>query len=508
MWLTQLLERNRQCFGDRVALADARRSLTWAELAHRAEALSVTLGALGVRHGDRVAVLSRDRVEVLETYFALGRIGALFVPVDPALVPGEVAEITEHAKVAGIIGESELLERLDTAPGTAGPDAPWRLSFDDSRHRDAATTSPAAAPASAGEEPVVRADDPVAVLYTSATAGHPKGVVVDHRSVKDIALGWLAVAAPPAEAVLVTCCPLFHGTVVLTLAHLAAGTTVVIPGSDAPPKDIVASAQQHRATHLWLVPETLRALLDHLGTHEDAALPDSLTEVLYGAAPMPVGLYAAAARTLGCGFRQVYGLTEAGGPFVTLAPAEHPDPHGDLPDALPVGRVIPGMSVRIADDAGRPLPTGERGEILVRGDGRMRGYWRDPAATDEALVTGWLRTGDIGHLDETGCLHLLDRKTDLIIRNGRNVYPAEIERVLRRHPAVADTAVVGVADPVEGEVPLALVVLAPGAQVSRDDIMSHLAARTAAYKTPKDVQIVETLPRNSAGKVQKRLITA
>ncbi|MFF2654634.1 class I adenylate-forming enzyme family protein [Streptomyces sp. NPDC058045] len=500
MWLTQLLERNRQCFGGRVALADARRSLTWEELAGRAEGLAVALAALGVQHGDRVAVLSRDRVEVLETYFALGRIGALFVPIDPALVPGEVVEIAGHAKVVGIVGEAELLERLDTAPGTLRLTGHWRLSFDDARYRDAA--------AEVAEEPVVRADDPVAILYTSATAGHPKGVVVDHRSVKDIALGWLAVAGPPAGAVLVACCPLFHGTVVLTLAYLAAGATVVIPGADAAPKDIVASARQHRATHLWLVPETLRAVLEQVGAHEDAALPDSLTEILYGAAPMPIELYAAAARAFGCGFRQVYGLTEAGGPFVTFAPGEHPDPHGVLPEALPVGRVIPGMSVRVADGAGRALPAGERGEILVRGDGRMRGYWRDPAATAEALVAGWLRTGDVGHLDESGCLHLLDRLTDLIIRNGRNVYPAEIERVLRRHPAVADVAVVGVADAVEGEVPLALVVPVPGVDATLADIMSHLASETAAYKTPKDVRLVEALPRNSAGKVQKRLLTA
>ncbi|MGW9371585.1 class I adenylate-forming enzyme family protein [Streptomyces xanthophaeus] len=508
MWLTQLLERNRQGFGGRVALADARRSLTWEQLAGRVDLLAARLNAHGVQRGDRVAVLSADRSEVVETYFALGHLGAVFVPLDPSLVPGEIEEIVDHAKVVGVIGEGALLERADRG-ATAGS---WRLAFEDPLFDDAgsAASAPAGRDGAGGGQPAfephVRADDPLAILYTSATGGRPKGVVVDHRSVKDISLGWLAATAPHSEGVLVSSGPLFHGTVVLAFAHLAAGAALVVAGPR--PQDIVEAARTHRATHLWLVPETLRAVLDHLDADPAQTLPDSLAEVLYGAAPLTVELYARAARTLGCGFRQVYGLTEAGGPIVTLGPGEHPDPSAELPETLPTGRVIPGMSLRIADENGRPLPAGHTGEILVRGDGRMRGYWRDPAATAAATVTGWLRTGDLGRLDDEGRLHLVDRLTDLIIRNGRNVYPAEIERVLRRHPAVADAAVVPVADGDEGEVPLALVVLAPGATAGRTEILGHLVERMAQYKVPKDVQIIEELPRNSTGKVQKKLLTA
>ncbi|MEV7414886.1 AMP-binding protein [Streptomyces sp. NPDC089919] len=503
MWLTQLLERNRQCSGGRLALADARRTLTWEQLAARVEALAGYLGTHGVRRGDRVAVLSRDRAEVVETYFALGHLGAVFVPVDPGLVAGEVAEIVAHAKVTGLVGEADLLERA----GGAGAGV-WRLAFEDAPFTAAAGPDAAGADGGAGE-PQVRSDDPLAILYTSATGGHPKGVVVDHRSVKDISLGWLAATAPPAGTVLVTSGPLFHGTVVLALAHLAAGAALVVAGSR--PADVLAAAERHRATHLWLVPERLRALVDHLAAHPGERLAPSVTEVLYGAAPLPVELYARAARALGCGFRQVYGLTEAGGPIVTLGPAEHPDPAGELPEALPAGRVIPGMSLRIGDAEGRPLPAGHTGEILVRGDGRMRGYWRDPAATAAASVRGWLRTGDLGRLDEEGRLHLVDRLTDLIIRGGRNVYPAEIERVLRRHPAVADAAVVAVPDAEEGEVPLALVVLeadAAGGAGGAGELLGYLFERMAAYKVPADLQVIDELPRNSTGKVQRRLLTA
>ncbi|WP_406514922.1 AMP-binding protein [Streptomyces sp. NBC_00873] len=496
MWLTQLLERNRQGFGRRVALADARRSLTWEQLACRVESLADRLNARGVQRGDRVAVLSTDRSEVMETYFALGHLGAVFVPLDPSLVSGEIADIVDHAKVVGIIGEDALLKHANLHASASG----WRLAFEDAWFQDDEDGAQQAF------EPHVRADDPVAILYTSATGGRPKGVVVDHRSVKDISLGWLAATAPTSDGVLVTSGPLFHGTVVLAFAHLAAGAAVVVAGPR--PQDIVEAARTHRATHLWLVPETLRGVLDHLDGHPAEELPDSLVEVLYGAAPLSVELYTRAARTLGCGFRQVYGLTEAGGPIVTLGPGEHPDPLGNLPETLPTGRIIPGMSVRIADENGLPLPTGHTGEILVRGDGRMRGYWRDPAATAAATVAGWLRTGDLGRLDGEGRLHLVDRLTDLIIRNGRNVYPAEIERVLRRHPAVADAAVVPVGDNEEGEVPLALVVLVPGATADRTEILGHLFERMAAYKVPKDLQIIEELPRNSTGKVQKKLLTA
>ncbi|MCT2589303.1 AMP-binding protein [Streptomyces sp. N2-109] len=497
MWLTQLLERNRQCFGARAALADMRGALTWDELALRVEALASRLAAHGVRHGDRVAVLSRDRKEVVETYFALGRIGALFVPLDPGLVSGEIAELAAHAKVAGIIGERDLLEHADQHAAVGG----WRLAFEDAVFQGVAGSAE-----SLDSEPHVRTDDPVAILYTSATGGHPKGVVVDHRSVKDISLGWLAATAPPPGTVLVTCGPLFHGTVVLALAHLAAGATLVIPGPRA--EDIVSAARTHQATHMWLVPETLQGVVDHLATQPHDTLPASLTEILYGAAPLSVDLYAAAARSIGCGFRQVYGLTEAGGPLVTLGPDEHPDPYGRLPEILPAGRVIPGMSVRVCDAEGKPLPEGHTGEVQIRGDGRMRGYWRDPAATAAASVGGWLRTGDLGYLDGDGRLHLVDRLTEVIIRNGRNIYPAEIERVLRRHAAVVDAAVVPVTDGDEGEVPLALVVLAHGAGVARTEILGHLADAMAEYKIPKDVRIIEELPRGSTGKVQKKLLTA
>lgn len=491
MWLTQLVERNRQCFADRAAVVDERGALSWRQLARRVDNLAAGLAERGVRPGHRVAVLSDDRTEVVETYLALGRLGAVFVPLNHGLVPREVAEIADRARLSGIVGEAHLLDRL------AGAGPAERLAFEDAAYREMAERD------RTGPLPDVQSDDLAAILYTSATAGWPKGAVADHRALKDIALGWLAVAGPAEDAVLVSCCPLYHGSVVLSLAYLAAGATLVLV-PDPTPQRVLAAVRGHAATHVWLVPETLRGLLDLGGL---AGLP-SLREVLYGAAPLPVEVYAKAARTTAAGFRQVYGSTEVGGPFVTLGPAEHPAPDGPLPEVLPAGRVIPGMSVRVVDPEGGTLPAGQVGELCARGDGVMRGYWNDPGATAAATVDGWVRTGDLGHVDERGYVHLLDRRTDLIIRNGQNVYPAEIERVLRRHPAVLDAVVIGVRAEDAPEVLVAFVVAAAHDRPSAAEIDAHLAADLADYKRPQEVRFLDALPRGATGKVRRRLLGA
>ena len=476
MWLTQLLDRNRQCFGDRLAVVDERGSLTWAQLARRVHNLAAGLAERGVRPGQRVAVLSEDRTEVVETYLALGRLGAVFVPLNHGLVSREVAEIADRARLAAV-GPAE------------------RLAFEDPAYQAMADRD------RPGPLPDVQVDDLVTILYTSATEGWPKGAVSDHRALKAIALGWLAVAGPAEGAVLLSCCPLYHGSVVLSFAYLAAGATLVLLPHPTPAR-VLDALRRHAATHVWLVPETLRGLLDIGGL---GGLPQ-LREILYGAAPMPIDVYARAARTTTAGFRQVYGSTEVGGPFVTLGPAEHPSPDGPLPDALPAGRVIPGMSVRAVDRAGRTLPAGQVGELCARGDGLMRGYWNDPGATAKATVDGWVRTGDLGLVDERGYVHLLDRCTDLVIRNGQNVYPAEIERVLRRHPGVQDAVVTRAQAEDGAEALVAFVVAAAHDRPSPADLEAHLAADLADYKRPQEVRFLDSLPRGATGKVRRRLL--
>jgi acyl-CoA synthetase (AMP-forming)/AMP-acid ligase II len=351
--------------------------------------------------------------------------------------------------------------------------------------------------------PFVADTDPVAVLHTSATTGQAKGVTVDSGSFRAIALGWLVLARPTDDIVLVNCCPLYHGSMVVSLTYMAAGATVVLMPGFTPQRALTA-VERHRATHLWMVPQMLRFMLQAKGSHRTDL--SSLREVLYGAAPMPLDVYAEAVRRLGCGFRQVYGMTEVGGPFVTLGPDEHPAP-GDVTARIPCGRVVPGMSARAVDADGREVPRGEIGEMVVRGPGVMQGYWNDPEATREISLDGWIRTGDLGFVDDEGRIHLVDRTKDVIIRAGQNVYPSEIERALMTHPAVRDAAVVGMPDEEAGEIPAAYVVLRQGPDsraATPEELMEFVAGQVSHYKQVRHLEFIDAVPKSASGKILRR----
>lgn len=492
MWLTQLAERNRQCFPDRTALVDEHRSVTWAQFHDRTVELARGLAESGIERGDRVVVLSQDRIEVMESYFALARIGALFVPLNHSLAAPELAGIVEGVGAVAVLGESDLLDRHTSLPESVR----IRVALDKPEFETLGTTAAQTA------LPVVPDTAPAAVLHTSATTGRAKGVTVDGGSFRAIALGWLVQARPTDGIVMVNCCPLYHGSMVVSLTYMAAGATLVLlPGFT--PQRALAAVEEHRATHMWLVPQMLRFMLRAKASHSTDL--SSLREILYGAAPMPLDVYADAVDRLGCGFRQVYGMTEVGGPFVTLGPDEHPSP-GDVSARIPCGRVVTGMSARAVDKQGNELPTEEIGEIVVRGPGVMQGYWNDPEATREVTLDGWTVTGDLGFIDGEGRIHLVDRSKDLIIRAGQNVYPSEIERVLMTHPAVRDAAVVGVADEDYGEVPLAYVVAEEG--TTTVELLGHVSANLAPYKRPRRVEFIEQVPRNPAGKIIKKTLRA
>ncbi|TXS35301.1 long-chain fatty acid--CoA ligase, partial [Streptomyces sp. uw30] len=445
MWLTQILDRNRRWRAGRTALVDERRAVTWSELAERVHTLAGGLLAQGLGPGDRVLLPAPERIEVFEAYFALARIGAVAVPVD-SLGPAQ-----ETAAVARRTGAVAVLTDLANHTWAAGLGLPVALDLAGS-HGDLSDLPPYQGP-----WPQVRPDDPVAVMHTSATTGRARAVVWDHRSLMQVCLAWLAEAGPVEEATLVNCAPLFHGSVAMSFTYMAGGARIVLPPASAPHRTLEA-VTRHRATHLWLDPETLRHLLHAARTRPHDT--GSLREIVYGGAPLPWEVYRDAARTFDCAFRQAYGAAEAGGHFAMLAPHEHPAPRTppDRHPALGAGRPLPGVDVRIRRPDGTEADPGENGEICVRSDSLMRGYWADPRATAEATRGGWLHTGDLGRADAAGYLTLVGRQTDVITTGGRDVHPAEIERVLLSHAGVADTAVVGRPDPAHGEVPIAYVV--------------------------------------------------
>lgn len=490
-WMGEILLRGRWQWPGRVAVIDGERSVTYAELERRTAALTGALRAAGAGAGDRVGVLSRGRLEVLETYYALGRMGAAFVPVNYAAPAAEVGPLLTSCGASLVIGEADLLERA------AGSLSCPTLAFEDERYCAGAAGDPV-------ELPEVESTDALAILHTSATTGASKGVVVDHRSLRSMALGYLVAARPEPDVVWLNGCPLFHGALVQPVIMMAAGATIVLLPSFTP-QGCLAELERTRATHLWLVPPMLRFLLQARAL--DTTDRSSLREIVYSAAPMPPELLAEAWRRLGCRFRQIYGMTEGGGPMATAAPEEHGLAPGAGPvEPVPVGRPIPGVLLTVRDDGGRELPVGEVGELCVRGDGVMCGYWQDPEATRTVFRDGWLRTGDLGRIDERGLVHLVGRDKDLINRGGQKVHPAEVERVLAAHPDVADVAVVGVPDPEWGEVPVAFVVVR-GEHEGVDELLMALAReRLAGHKRPARIERVSELPRTPAGKLLRRVL--
>ncbi|MBO0856613.1 MAG: AMP-binding protein, partial [Nocardia sp.] len=348
----------------------------------------------------------------------------------------------------------------------------------------------------------IAAEDAVVQLYTSGTTGRPKGVVLAHRSffaVRDAlaAAGEQWIDWRPGDVGLVGL-PGFHiGGMWFAVQSLAAGaTTVTMPRID--PAAAVALVAEFGVSMACMVPATLQWMLAE--PTADAAALSSIRTIVYGGAPMPDRVLAQAESVIGCEFAQIYGLTETGNTAVFLSPADHRDGGQRLRS---VGRPYPGFAVKIIGPDGISLPTGRVGEICLHTPAHMLEYFANAAATASTLVDGWIHTGDAGYLDADGYLYLSDRIKDMIIVGGEHVYPAEVERVLLEHPAVADVAVVGAPDAQFGELAHAVVVSRPGVRVTTNELLTFAGRRLAAHKVPATFEFAKGLPRNASGKVQR-----
>ena len=493
-WMGHLIEGCRRRFPDRTAVIEGDRRVTFTELEDRSARLASALLARGVRRGDRVGVLSRNRLEVIESYFALGRIGAVLVPINNTLVPREMHDIIHRCGIGTVLGEEDLAELIaDSGIGSyhayeSADYQAWTTKHERCRL------------------PTLEQTDYFAILHTSATTGQSKGVIVDHRSLSSMATGYLATAGLEKDMVFFNCFQLCHGAMVQPLMHFAMGATVVVQRAFTA-QGCLEELERTRTTHLWVVPEMLKFILRSRSLSRTDV--SSLRIVMYAAAPLPRMVLDDAASKLGCDFRQIYGMTEGGGPMATAGPEEHrqvleADPGGD--HVVPSGRPCWGVTMRVFTEHGEPLPTGEVGEICVRGDGNMRGYWENPKATAEVVRNGWLRTGDMGFMDEAGYVFLVGRLKEMIMRSGQQVFPAEVEKALLEHPKVSEAGVVGVPDPDWGETPFAFVVPKPEQALSPQELNQFLVNNLASYKRPSRIEVVEELPRGQVGKLLRRVL--
>jgi len=491
--LAHFLARSARVFPGRPAVAVGARALVdYGALGRRCAAVADGLRtALRLEPGDRVALLMTNSPEYVEILWAAWWAGLAVVPINAKLHPKEVEYVVDHS------GARVCFVSPDLAGNAAGPARAIVAGGDEYRRLHAGDASPAVAAAAP--------DDLAWLFYTSGTTGRPKGVMITHRNLLAMTFCYLAdVDAIGAGDCIVHAAPMSHGSGLYALPHVLRGTKQVIPASGGfEAAEIFALAEAHGGVALFAAPTMVKRLVDHAR----AAQPrlDGLRTIVYGGGPMYLADIQDALAVLGQRFVQIYGQGESPMTITALgrehfADRAHPR---HLERLASVGVAQSGMEVRIADEDDRTLPPGTPGEVLVRGDAVMKGYWRNPEATAATLRGGWLHTGDVGALDADGFLTLMDRSKDLIISGGSNIYPREVEEALLRHPDVHEVSVVGRPHPEWGEEVVAFVVARAGATVDAAALDRACLEQIARFKRPRLYRFVDGLPKNNYGKVLK-----
>lgn len=464
--------------------------------------LANALAGLGVAKGERVGLLSPNRLEHAETVFAIMSLGAVWVPLNDRLTVGELAFIVDDAECSTLIyseshaGVAEALR--DRLPGVErwigmGKGTALGHAYDDLLAKGAARPpAPAANP-----------DDACAIMYTSGTTGHPKGAVHTHRRMMHGILLLAIASEAHGDEVSLQIMPQFHaGGHELGMVQLLVGSTTVVQPRFEPELFFRLLAEE-RVSFAALVPSMMIFLLESPALAK--ADVSSLKRISYGASPIPEDRLARCMEVFGARFQQTYGQTEAGVMITLMSDAAHRLGLTDGGRHLlkSCGRPLLGCAVKIADDDGNALAPSELGEICALKESVMTGYWKRADATAKTLRDGWLCTGDMGRIDEAGFVYLVDRKVDMVVSGGENVYPVEIENVISGHPGVLEVAVIGVPDGKWIEAVKAVVAPRPGVSLSAEEIIAHCRGKLAGFKIPKSVDFIEALPRTPSGKVRK-----
>ena len=477
-------------------------TLRYGEAAAQVHRLARALVDAGLRLGDRIGVLMRNRPEFPLLYYAAAESGVVPVPLNVRLAPVEWEYILADSEARLIVVAEEFapaiaemwprlthLETLVSLDRAAGEGVEWESWL-------------GAQPPTALDRDVPETAD-LYQMYTSGTTGHPKGAVLAHRAVTaHLTQVAQVVRLAPNDRTLVVA-PMYHAAGAMTTFNAVSQGACVLIQPEFDPREVVRALDEEVAA-ATLVPAMIQACLLRVPDVRERRY-DKLKIIYYGSSPIAAETLRDAMSTFGCDFAQAYGMTEMTAGSTNLSPADHRRALSGRPDLLiSAGRPLMGVDVRVVDEDDAPLPAGEMGEIVMRGPQLMRGYWNRPAETAEALRGGWLHTGDAGRLDEEGYLYILDRVKDMIVSGGENVYPRVVEEVLMTHPAVADVAVIGVPDPRWGESVKAVVVSRDGAAVDADELIDFCRERVAGFERPRSVEFVEELPRTASGKVLKR----
>lgn len=480
------LARAARFFPHRVAVVDGEHRVTYGELAVRVERLAGLLASLGFQAGDRLAFLLPNSLEFVELTFACCRLGVMAVPLNTRLSVVELDEVLRDAEPRGFVRHPALPK-----PTCA---APWQVTLGDPSLKDNRHAAP---------QPV---HDPQAIFglfYTSGTTGRAKGVELTHANLLANMLHGQNWCPLKEGDVFLHVAPMFHlADFPMALSCASSGATqVTLPRFE--PRPLCETITRERVTATVMIP-TMINLLTQWPEIVQFDL-SSLKLLLYGGSPIaPEVIRRTRERLPGCRLAQGYGMTEASPLLTVLSDEDHAGRR-----MLSCGRPIFGVELAIADEQGNPVPAGTAGEIIARADNVMRGYWRQPEATRDAFVKGeiggWLRTGDIAYQDEDGFVYHVDRRKDMIVTGGENVYSSEVEAAIYSHPGVKEAAVIGIPDPIWGEVVMACVVLTDEATLTADELIAYCRGRLAGYKSPRRVEFIAgELPKSGANKILKR----
>ena len=506
MLIHELIEGNARRRPDGVAWEFAGRRRTWAEVEESTAFMAGNLARLGVRPGDRIGLFADNSDYLAELYFALARYGVIAVPINPRSVRREVEYILSDVGARGLIVSARLAPQLRQGPGE-----PLKVDIligAGDGHGCPIDLGELYAPAPRVASPT--GGDPIrAIKYTSGTTGAPKGCISTHRQFLFNIQNYLIQMPFADDDRCLLALPMTAGVgIYLLTAYVYKGLpTVIHDRFDA--AAFLDDVERARITRFYAVPTMLSSLVNNLA--EKPRDLSSLRYIGYGGAPAAFALIKRAMEAFGCRFYQTFGASESGGFVTYLKPQDHLDliaADAATTDQagtsiMPCGREVQGFHVRIVDESGHDVPDGRVGEMWVRSDSTMSGYWNRPEQTAETIRDGWLNTGDLAVRDAKGIISVVDRKRDMIISGGFNIYSSEIEAIIQQHPGVAEVAVVGVPDPHWGETIAAFVVVHPGASCSADELTHICEVNLASYKRPKVFHFIETLPKTNTGKVRK-----
>lgn len=477
----------------------AEKRFSFAQLNARANSLGDQLQKLGLNAGDRVAVLSYNGHEFIESFFGPAKVGLVIMPLNWRLTADELAFILKDGGARALIFDPDFAAVVDDlrARGSEGTDVEQWISIADEVHEGTHSYENLIA-AGSSEEPVQFADasDNLFIMYTSGTTGLPKGVVHTHETVFWAIISMVNTSDSRSEDRNLLLLPLFHvGALTPLIASVYRGNTLVVQ-RDFDPRRVWQLFESEKINTTLGVP----AMLNFMLQVPDRAEFDhsSVRNIVCGAAPVPVPTIHAYI-DLGIEIHQVYGLTESCGPGCLITGEDSIERVGSA------GRSFFHTAAKIVDGKGEEVPRGEAGEVVLKGRHMMKEYWNRPEATTDTLRDGWLHTGDIAIMDEEGFVTICDRKKDMIISGGENVYPAEIENVLMQHDGIADVAIIGQPSEKWGESPLAIVVPA-NSDLDEASVLTFCQGKLARFKQPTQVVFVSEIPRNPSGKILKRVL--